>query len=39
MHFGTARAVREAALADIEKAPGISKATATLVYDYFRASH
>ena len=39
MHFGTARAVREAALADIEKVPGISKATATLVYDYFRASH
>jgi excinuclease ABC subunit C len=39
MHFGTARAVREAALADIEKVPGISKAMATLVYDYFRASH
>jgi len=38
MHFGTARAVREASLADIEKVPGISKATARVVYDYFRGS-
>jgi excinuclease ABC subunit C len=38
MHFGTARAVREASLADIEKVPGVSKATARTVYDYFRGS-
>lgn len=38
MHFGTARAVREAALADIEKVPGVSKTTARIVYDYFRGS-
>jgi excinuclease ABC subunit C len=35
MHFGTARAVKGAALDDLEKAPGISKATARQVYDYF----
>ena len=35
MHFGTARAVKGAALDDLEKAPGISKATAQQVYDYF----
>jgi excinuclease ABC subunit C len=35
MHFGTARAVRGAALEDLEKAPGISRAMARLVYDYF----
>ncbi|GAA4720414.1 excinuclease ABC subunit UvrC [Sphingomonas lutea] len=35
MHFGTARAVKGAALEDLEKAPGISKATARQVYDYF----
>ena len=35
MHFGTARAVKGAALEDLEKAPGISKATARTVYDYF----
>jgi excinuclease ABC subunit C len=38
MHFGTARAVREASLADIEKVAGVSKATARTVYDYFRGS-
>ena len=35
MHFGTARAVKGAALDDLEKAPGISRATARQVYDYF----
>jgi len=35
MHFGTARAVKGAALDDLEKAPGISKATAQQLYDYF----
>ena len=35
MHFGTARAVKGAALEDLERAPGISKATAQQLYDYF----
>jgi excinuclease ABC subunit C len=35
MHFGTARAVKGAALEDLEKVPGISRATARQVYDYF----
>ena len=35
MHFGTARAVKGAALDDLEKAPGISKAMARQLYDYF----
>jgi excinuclease ABC subunit C len=35
MHFGTARAVKGAALEDLEKAPGISKATARQLYDFF----
>jgi excinuclease ABC subunit C len=35
MHFGTARAVKGAALEDLEKAPGVSKAIARQVYDYF----
>jgi excinuclease ABC subunit C len=35
MHFGTARAVKGAALEDLEKAPGISKAMAHQLYDYF----
>jgi excinuclease ABC subunit C len=35
MHFGTARAVKGAALDDLERAPGISKAMARLIYDYF----
>ena len=35
MHFGTARAVKGAALEDLERAPGISSATARQVYDYF----
>jgi excinuclease ABC subunit C len=35
MHFGTGRAVKAAALEDLEKAPGISKAMARGIYDYF----
>jgi excinuclease ABC subunit C len=35
MHFGTAKAVRGAGLEDLEKAPGISKAMARGIYDYF----
>jgi excinuclease ABC subunit C len=35
MHFGTARAVKAAALEDLEKVPGISRATARSIYDYF----
>jgi excinuclease ABC subunit C len=35
MHFGTARAVKSAALEDLEKAPGISRATARQLYDFF----
>lgn len=35
MHFGTAKAVREARLEDLMRAPGVSKAVAQVVYDYF----
>ena len=35
MHFGTAKAVRGAALTDLERAPGVSRATARAVYDFF----
>jgi len=35
MHFGTARAVRNASLDDIEKVPGISGTVARSIYDYF----
>ena len=33
--FGTAKAVSRAALADLEKVPGVNAATAKLVYDFF----
>lgn len=33
--FGTAKAMSRAALSDLEKIPGISAATARLVYDFF----
>jgi excinuclease ABC subunit C len=33
--FGTAKAISRAALADLEKVPGINAATAKLVYDHF----
>ena len=35
MHFGTARAVKSAALDDLQRAPGISRAMAVQIYDYF----
>jgi excinuclease ABC subunit C len=35
MHFGTARAVKGAALEDLEKAPGISRTMARGIYDHF----
>ena len=35
MHFGTARAVKAAALDDLERAPGVSKATARQLHDFF----
>ena len=35
MHFGTARAVKSAALEDLERAPGISRAMARSIYDHF----
>jgi excinuclease ABC subunit C len=35
MHFGTGRAVKSAGLEDLEKAPGISRAMARGIYDYF----
>jgi excinuclease ABC subunit C len=38
MHFGTAKAVRGAALEDLERAPGISKTMARGIYDYFHPS-
>ena len=37
MHFGTARAVRGASLEDLQKAPGVSKAMAQGLYDFFHA--
>ncbi len=35
MHFGTARAVRNASLEDLSKAPGVSRAMAQGIYDFF----
>ncbi|OYY66335.1 excinuclease ABC subunit UvrC [Sphingomonas sp. 28-62-11] len=37
MHFGTARAVRNASLEDLQKAPGVSVAMAQGIYDFFHA--
>ncbi|CAN5417994.1 excinuclease ABC subunit UvrC [soil metagenome] len=37
MHFGTARAVRNASLEDLRKAPGVSVAMAQGLYDFFHA--
>jgi excinuclease ABC subunit C len=37
MHFGTARAVRDASLEDLAKAPGVSEAVARVVYDFYHA--
>lgn len=35
MHFGTARAVRDASLEDLTRAPGVSEAVARVVYDFY----
>jgi excinuclease ABC subunit C len=35
MHFGTARAVRDASLEDLARAPGVSEAVARAVYDFY----
>ncbi|OWR01307.1 excinuclease ABC subunit UvrC [Sphingopyxis witflariensis] len=35
MHFGTGRAVRNASLEDMQKAPGVSAAVAQAVYDFY----
>ena len=37
MHFGTARAVRDASLADLQKAPGVSATVAQQVDDFYHA--
>ena len=37
-HFGSARGVKQAGLADLEAAPGVSKAIAKLVYAHFHPS-
>ena len=34
-HFGSARAVARAGLADLERVPGINKAVAKTIYDFF----
>ncbi|MFC5066781.1 excinuclease ABC subunit UvrC [Flaviflagellibacter deserti] len=34
-HFGTAKGVARAGLTDLEKVPGINRATAKIVYDFF----
>ncbi len=35
MHFGTARAVKDARLEDLQRVPGVSTAVAQVVFDYF----
>ncbi len=35
MHFGTARAVRDASLEDLARTPGVSETVARTVYDYY----
>ncbi|GGE96374.1 excinuclease ABC subunit UvrC [Sphingomonas prati] len=37
MHFGTAKAVRGAALEDLQRAPGVSAAMARAIHDHFHA--
>jgi excinuclease ABC subunit C len=37
MHFGTGRAVRNASLDDLKKAPGVSAAVAQQVYDFYHS--
>ena len=38
LHFGTARAVRDASLEDLQRAPGVSTAVAQTVYDFYHAA-
>ncbi len=38
MHFGTARAVRDASLEDLARAPGVSETVARVVYDFYHSS-
>ncbi len=38
MHFGTARAVKNASLEDLQKAPGVSDVVARTVYDFYHAN-
>jgi excinuclease ABC subunit C len=38
LHFGTASKVRAAALADLQRAPGVSGAVAQTVYDFYHPS-
>ncbi|MCH4152571.1 MAG: excinuclease ABC subunit UvrC [Sphingobium sp.] len=38
MHFGTARAVKDARLEDLRRAPGVSAKVAQMIYDYFHNS-
>ncbi len=38
MHFGTARAVRDASLEDLTRAPGVSETVARVVYDFYHGS-
>ncbi len=38
-HFGSARGVKAAGLADLENAPGINRETARRVYEYFHPGH
>ena len=37
LHFGSARAVRDAREEDLEKVPGINKKTAEIIYNYFHS--
>ncbi len=37
LHFGTARAVRDASLEDLARAPGVSEAVARTVYDFYHS--
>jgi len=38
-HFGSAKAVEESGLADLEAVEGISRATAQRIFDWFRSDH
>ena len=37
MHFGTGRAVRNASLEDLQRAPGVSASVARQVYDFYHS--